>query len=287
MQIVSDRGVDQSPEQLQGLSVHFVPLLITLDGVTYRSNEDITPEAFYRLLAQTSSFPTTSQPSPGDFAALYRRLAQDDPDILSIHISSGLSGTLTAARLGAEMVPEARVTLVDTKTLSGASGWQVEAAAEGVRAGWPLERILNRLARIQQVTDTCFTLDELRYLVHGGRISHIKGLLAQVLRIRPVIGVEKVVGKYEQLGQARTLKQATRLLVDQIAKKHAPGSRLRCQVMHAFNPEGAQELRDQIAARFDCVWLPISHIAPVLGAHTGPSMIGAAFAAQAAFNAGA
>ncbi len=79
-----------------------MPLLITLDGKTYRSGEDIEPGDFYRLLANTHSYPTTTQPSPGDFAALYRRLAKDDPEILSIHISSGLSGTFNAARLGAE-----------------------------------------------------------------------------------------------------------------------------------------------------------------------------------------
>jgi len=284
MQIVTDRGMDLSPQQREGIELHQVPLLIELDGRTYRSGEDIEPGAFYQLLANTHSYPTTTQPSPGDFAALYRRLAADDPDILSVHISSGLSGTINAARLGAEMVPEANVTLVDTKTLSGGEGWQVEAAARALKAGWPLDAILELLARIRAAADTMFTLDELRYLVHGGRISHIKGLLAQVLRIRPVIGVEKVLGKYEQLGQARTFARATQLLVDQVVARHKPGSPLRLQIMHAYNPEGAAELRAKLDAVFACEWLPISHIAPVLGAHTGPSMIGVVFAPQALFS---
>ncbi|MGI6374985.1 MAG: DegV family protein [Anaerolineae bacterium] len=284
MQIVTDRGMDLSPEQLAGIEIHQAPLLINLDGRTYRSGVDIEPGEFYHLLADSHSFPTTTQPSPGDFAELYRRLAVDDPDILSIHISSGLSGTLNAARIGAEMTPEAHVTLVDTKTLSGGEGWQVEAAARAVKAGWPLDAIVALLGRIRDAADTMFTLDELRYLVHGGRISHIKGLLAQVLRIRPVIGVEKVLGKYEQLGQARTFSRATQLLADLVAARHRPGSRLRVQVMHAYNPEGAADLRARLDALFDCEWRPVSHIAPVLGAHTGPSMIGAVFAPQAVFN---
>jgi DegV family protein with EDD domain len=127
MQIVTDSGIDRilPPEQMAALDIHAVPLVVTLDGVSYREDVDIQPDEFYRLLATTDSLPTTSQPSAGAFAETYRRLAATDPDILSIHMSSGLSGTFNAAQAGAELVPEANITLVDTKTLSAAAGWQV------------------------------------------------------------------------------------------------------------------------------------------------------------------
>jgi len=215
MQIVTDRGMDLSAEQWAGLdNVHLVPLLLTLEGKTYRSGIDIQSDEFYRLLAQTESFPTTSQPSAGDFAELYRTLAKDDPEILSVHISSGLSGTLNAARQGAQMVPEARVTFFDSLTLSGPQGWQVEAAARAAKAGWDVSQIVDMLTRISAATETIFTLDDLRYLIHGGRVSHIKGLLASLLRISPVIGVSKDEGKYYQRGQARTFRRALRTLTD-------------------------------------------------------------------------
>ena len=141
MNILTDAGADLTPAQSQGLTFQSVPLTFTLDGKTYRSGIDIGPEAFYELLAGTQSFPSTSQPSPGEFADAYRRLiATGDRDVLSIHISSGLSGTLNAARLGAQEVPEANVTFVDTLTLSGAEGWVVEAAGRMNLAGWPLSR---------------------------------------------------------------------------------------------------------------------------------------------------
>jgi DegV family protein with EDD domain len=283
MQIVSDRGMDLSPEQSAGLNVHLVPLTFTLDGKTYRSGVDIQPNEFYKLLKGTESFPTTSQPAPGDFAEVYRRLAATDPEILSVHISSGLSGTLNSAEQGAKMVPEARVTFYDTKTLSGAEGWHVEAAVRAAQAGWPMPRILDTLRRITQATDTIFTLAELKYLIHGGRISHMKGLVASVLGIKPIIGVEKELGKYSQMGQARTLNQAMDKIVDLIAHRYAPGSALRTQVMHADNPEGAALLRQKLSDRFSCTWLPGSSIAPVLGAHTGPTLVGAAYAPLAAF----
>jgi len=284
MQIVSDRGMDLSAEQMVGLdNLHLVPLTLTLDGKTYRSGVDIQPDEFYRKLATSKDFPTTSQPSAGDFATLYRELAADDPEILSVHISSGLSGTLNAAQEGARMVPEAHVTFFDTMTLSGAEGWQVEAAARAASLDWPLEHITELLERIRAATFTLYTLNEMQYLIHGGRISHIKGLLASVLNIRPVIGVSKEDGRYVQQGQARTFRRALKVMVDLVARQHAPGSAMRLQVMHANNPDAATELRALLDRVFDCTWLPVSSIAPVLGAHTGPSLAGVAFAPQAVF----
>ena len=181
------------------------------------------------------------------------------------------------------MVPEANITIVDTKTLSGAAGWQVAAAARAVKAGWSMEQILPLLARIGDASDSLYTLKELRYLIHGGRISHMKGLIASLLNIKPLIGVEKVGGTYEQLGQARSFKGAVKGLVDLVAKQHTPGSALRVQVLHSANPEGAAMLREQMDQRFDCTWLPLGTLSLVLGAHTGPSRVGVGYAPLDAF----
>ncbi len=285
MQIVTDSGTDLSltPEQMTELGIHVVPLIVTLDGKSYREGVDIQPDEFYPLLAATDSLPTTSQPSAGGFAETYRRLAAVDPDILSIHISSGLSGTVNAARAGADLVPEVNVTVVDARTLSAAAGWQVEAAARGVKAGWAKQQILELIERISRAADTLYTLRELKYLIHGGRISHMKGLIASVLNIKPLIGVETEGGTYVQLGQARTFKRAVQRLVDLVTKQHAPGSALRVQVLHSHNPEGAELLRQQVDERFECTWRPLGTLSLVLGAHTGPTMVGVAFAPLEAF----
>lgn len=280
MQVVTDSGTDLCLPIVQaaGLKVHIVPLVVTLDGKSYREALDIQPDEFYRLLAATNNLPVTSQPSAGTFAETYRRLAATDPDILSIHISSGLSGTVNAAHAGAAQVPEANVTIVDAKTLSAAAGWQVEAALRAVKAGWAKDQILALMKKIGDASDSLYTLNELKYLIHGGRISHIKGLLASLLNIKPIIGVEKVRGTYVQQGQARTFTGAVKALVDVIAKQYAPGTALRTQVLHSANPEGAQMLRDEVDRRFKCNWLPLGPMSLVLGAHTGPSMVGVAFA---------
>jgi DegV family protein with EDD domain len=285
VQIVTDSGTDVSlsREEREKLGIHVVPLSVTLEGRSYREQVDIEPAEFYRLLEATQSLPSTSQPSVGRFAEIYRRLAVADPEILSIHMSSGLSGTVNSARMGAAMVPEANVTVIDTKTLSAAAGWQVEAAARAGRAGWSKERIVALLERIARASDSLYTLQELKYLIHGGRISHMKALLASVLNVKPLIGVEKDRGTYVQLGQARAFRGALKGLVDLIARRHPPGSALRVQVLHAFNPDGADLLRELLSERFDCNWLPVGLISLVLGAHTGPSMVGVAYAAEAAF----
>lgn len=283
MQIVSDRGMDMSPEQLAGLDIHLVPLTIQLDGKTYVSGVDIQPDEFYTLLTSTDSLPTTSLPSPGEFAALYKQLAQTDPEILSVHISSGLSGTVNAAREGASLVPEAKVTIIDTFTLSGAEGWQVEAAARAAKAGWPVEKIVSLVARVREVTETVFTLPDLKWLIHGGRISHIKGLLASILKIKPLIGVSKEDGRYYQRAQVRTMERALEKIVDVIAESYPAGTEMRLQPLHANNPEGADQISKLLAERFKCTWLPVGPIAPVLGAHTGPGLVGVVFAPLAAF----
>lgn len=280
MQIVTDSGTDLClpADEVKKLNIHVLPLSVTLEGKSYREGVDMNAEDFYKLLAATEKFPTTSQPSPGDFAGVYKQLAATDPDILSVHMSSGLSGTFNSARVAAESVPEANVTVVDTKTLSAAAGWQVAAAARAIKAGWKKEQILSLVERISAASDSMYTLNDLKYLIHGGRIGHMKGLIASLLNIRPVIGVEKVKGTYVQMGQTRTFKRAVEVLVDLITRKYAPGSALRAQVLHALNPEGADIVHELMDKKFACKWLPTSHLSLVLGAHTGTSMVGVAFA---------
>lgn len=286
MQIVTDSGVDLnlSPEEQRALRIRVVPLTVQLEGQSYREGVDITADDFYRRLIETGAMPTTSQPSPGDFETVYRELAAEDPEILSIHISSGLSGTLNSARTAAAAVPSARITLVDTKTLSAGAGWQVEAAARALKAGWPLQSVLDTVRRIQEQTHSFFTLRELKYLIHGGRISHMKGLIASMLDIKPMIGVENERGTYVQMGQARSFAAAIRGLAELPAKFMPRGSAVRAQVAHASNPEAADELRQAAAKLFDGTWRATGRLSMVLGAHTGPSMVGLVMAPLAAFS---
>jgi len=283
MQIVTDQACDLCDAQREGLKIFMAPMRFTLDGKTYSSGEDVTARTFYDLLEQTSSFPTTSQPSAGEFASLYRTVAKDDPEILSIHISSGLSGTIDSARAGAAMVPEAKVTFWDTMTLSCPEVWQVEAAARALQAGWPLPQVLSLLDKIRQQSAGFFTVNTLKYLIHGGRISHIKGLLASVLKIRPIIGVEKESGKYYSAGQERTEKRAVEKMAEVVAMLYPEGTLLRVQLLHGKSPDTLELLREKMQSMFDCLWTPTVNVAPILGAHTGKSVCGLSVGPAALF----
>ena len=229
--------------------------------------------------------PSTSTPSIGDFSALYKELAQEDPDILSIHISSGLSGTFDVAAKAAEEVDNARITLIDTKSLSAEMGWQIEAAIRAVKAGWAKEKILALTQAVKEKSEMIFTLPDLSYLIHGGRISHLKGLLASLLGIKPIIRVDKTTGKYADLSKQRTFKRAIEGLANYAVSKFGEGSHLRVQIGHAGNPDAATQLREKMEALFKCDWLPDCSISPVLGAHTGRGLIGMVFALADTFPA--
>ncbi len=283
MQIVTDSGFDLSPEQQQNFNLHKLPLKITLDGVTYRSGVDIQPEEFYELLEDTGDMPITSTPSPGEFAEIYQQIAKEDPDILSIHISSGLSGTYNTALKASQQVQNAKIKLIDTRSLSIEMGWQLEAAIRAVKAGWLVEKATDFIEQVRKQSEVIFTLPDLSYLIHGGRISHLKGLLASILGIKPLIGVDKSDGKYYDRGKARTFKRAIQAIPKYIADKFEEGSRLRVQIGHAGNPEGADQLRSALESLFQCDWLPDCSISPVLGAHTGRGLVGVVFAPAETF----
>lgn len=285
MQIVTDSGFDLSLEQKQGVNLHTLPLKLTLDGVSYRSGVDIQSEDFYRLLEDTDGMPITSTPSPGEFQEIYEEVAKDDPEILSIHISSGLSGTFNSAVTAAKQVVDAHITHVDTRSLSIEMGWQVEAAIRAVKANWPINKITELLDNVREKSEVIFTLPDLAYLIHGGRISHLKGLLASLLGIKPLIGVNKEDGKYYDRGKSRTFKRAVEAIPTYIANKFGEGATLRLQIGHAGNPEGAKMLRDALEKMFKCEWLPECSISPVLGAHTGRGLVGVAFALKETYPA--
>ncbi len=230
------------------------------------------------MLEKTSDMPVTSTPSPGEFEQLYRKLAEEDPDILSIHISSGLSGTYNAACTAAANVKNANIKLVDTLTLSVASGWQLMAAINALKQGQHFDGMIAAAKKTWQASDIIFTLPNLAYLIHGGRISHLKGLLASLLGIKPLIGVTKTDGKYYDRGKQRTFAKACQSIPLEAAKRFPAGTALRVQVGHAGNPEGAESIKEAFDALFKCEFLPSVTIAPALGAHTGRGLVGALFA---------
>jgi DegV family protein with EDD domain len=276
MKIVTDCAADMLPEELQSLGVTQAPLFIQFpEGEV--SSADITPNEFYtRLEAMRPSIPSTTQPSSGIFADIYRKIARDDPQILSIHISSGLSGTFNAAHLGGEQAaPQAEVTSWDTLTLSGGERFQVLAAALAAKAGWVMTSIQKRLVEIRLNTETIYTLETLEYLARGGRIGRVQALAGALLDIKPVISVDHKDGKYTTVNKSRTISKALIAIVDYLHQKytHTP---LWATVLHGKFADKAEALVSLLNERLNIAKMEVMRISPVLGVHTGPGIVGAA-----------
>jgi DegV family protein with EDD domain len=275
MKIVTDCAADMPAEELEKLGVVQAPLFIQFPEGEVNS-ADITADEFYdRLEAMRPAIPTTAQPSGGLFAELYRKLAKKEKDILSIHISSGLSGTINAARDGAEQVKlEVDVDHWDTLTLSGGERFQVLAAALASRAGWALDAIKERMAKIRDKTEVIYTLDTLEYLARGGRIGRVKAIAGALLNLKPVIRVD-TDGKYSTVTTGRTLGKSMSAIADHLIEKYG-NTPLWITVLHGRFAEKAEALAREFGEKLNISKLEVMRISPVLGVHTGPGIVGAA-----------
>jgi len=275
MKIVTDCAADMPNKELEELGVIQAPLFIQFPEGEVNS-ADISADEFYnRLEAMRPQIPTTAQPSGGIFAELYRKIAQAEKNILSIHISSGLSGTINAARDGGEQVKsEANVSHWDTLTLSGGERFQVLAAAFALKAGWAYQAIQERLAKIREKTEVIYTLDTLEYLARGGRIGRVKAMAGALLNLKPVIRVD-TDGKYSTVTTGRTLGKSMKAIADHLAEKygHTP---LWITVLHGRFEEKAETLAEEFKEKLNIAKMEVMRISPVLGVHTGPGIVGAA-----------
>src|SRR5512141_641236 len=217
MKIVTDCAADIPADELKRLDIIQAPLFIHFPEGEVNS-ADISADEFYdRLEAMRPAIPTTAQPSGGMFAELYRRVERAEEQILSIHISSGLSGTLNAARQAVDVLGrQAQIKLWDTLTLSGGERFQVLAAAMASKAGWTLQAIQDRMAKIRESTEIVYTLETLEYLARGGRIGRVKALAGALLNLKPIIRVEHSDGKYSTVTSARTMPKAIGSISDHL-----------------------------------------------------------------------
>jgi DegV family protein with EDD domain len=275
MKIVTDSAADMSAEELERLDVAQAPLFIQFpEGEV--SSANISADDFYnRLEAMRPAIPTTAQPSSGIFAELYRTLAEKEKEILSIHISSGLSGTINSARDGGEQVKsEAHVSYWDTLTLSGGERFQVMAAALASRANWAMHSIQERLEKIREKTEVIYTLDTLEYLARGGRIGRVKAMAGALLNLKPVIRVDED-GKYSTVTTGRTLTKSINAITEDLLQKYSR-TPVWVTVLHGRFAEKADVLANELKAKLNVEKFEIIRISPVLGVHTGPGIVGAA-----------
>jgi DegV family protein with EDD domain len=274
MKIITDCGAEFTQDELRILGITQAPLYINFPDESINS-ADIEPDDFYdRMEAMTPKIPTTSQPSSEIFKKIYGELSSQDPDLLSIHISSGLSGTINSAQIASEeLAGKANISIFDSLNLSGAQRLQVLAAARAAISGWSIERTLQRLKEIRAQTETIFTLETLDYLARGGRIGRVAGLLGHILKIKPVINVDHKDGKYTTTGKTRTLPQALDIITQFLIQKYGT-TPLWVNLMHGRFQDMADSLSALLKENVNISKLDIFRVSPVLGVHTGPGVVG-------------
>jgi DegV family protein with EDD domain len=274
MKIVTDCAADLSAEELEQFGILAAPLFINFPEGEVNAMEISADEFYNRLEAMRPAIPTTAQPSAGIFADLYRKIAEKDKDIFSIHISSGLSGTINSAHDGGgQVAPEANVSYWDTLTLSGGERFQVMAAALAIKAGWTMDAIQERLKKIRENTEVIYTLDTLEYLARGGRIGRVKALAGALLNLKPVIRVD-VDGKYSTVGNGRTLSKSMDMIADNMREKYGK-TPVWVTMLHGRFAEKADMLAAEFKGKLNIAKLEVVRISPVLGVHTGPGIVGA------------
>ncbi|MBL0343817.1 DegV family protein [Candidatus Villigracilis affinis] len=275
MKIVTDCAADMPNEELERLGIVQAPLFIQFPEGEVNAMEISADEFYNRLEAMRPQIPTTAQPSSGIFAELYRKLALTEKNIFSIHISSGLSGTINSARDGGEQVKaEANVSFWDTLTLSGGERFQVVAAALAHKAGWTLDKIQERLTKIREKTEVIYTLDTLEYLARGGRIGRVKALAGALLNLKPIIRVD-TDGKYSTVKNERTINKSIAAIADHLAEKYG-NTPVWVTVLHGRFAEKADVLANEFKQKLNIAKMEVQRISPVLGVHTGPGIVGAA-----------
>lgn len=275
MQIVTDCAADMPADERESLGIVEAPLFIQFPEGEVNS-ADLTPDEFYnRLEAMRPDIPTTAQPSSGVFADLYQKLAETSKNIMSIHISSGLSGTFNSARLGAEQVKNVVINIFDTMTLSGGERFQVLAAAMASKAGWGVDAIKERLSAIREQTEVIYTLETLEYLARGGRIGRVQALMGAALKIKPIIRVDRADGKYSTVSKSRTIPQALETITNHLQEMYKD-TPLWVTVLHGRFQDGADNLSAMLSERLNPAKLEVLRISPVLGVHTGPGIVGVA-----------
>lgn len=271
--IVTDSTADIPPSKADELGITVIPLTVNFNTRQYLDGVEISSDEFYPMLKASSSLPTTSQPSPAEFRTVYERLLADHDSIISIHISSGLSGTITSALTAKELV-QGDVHVFDSQSISLGIALIVTEAVEMVEQGLTASEIITRLEQIRKNTEVMFTLDTLEYLHKGGRIGKVQAVMGALLNIKPIVRV--VDGIYIPVGKARRQEQALQEMVQQFKALAVNKTVKRIVVAHGAAQKAAELLASKLKQVFDREPDFRVQVGPVIGVHTGPGTVGAA-----------
>ena len=276
VRIVTDSSADLPSDLAQRWNITVVPCYVIIGDQSYRDGVDISPDEFYRSLAANPQLPTTAQPSVADFQTVYQELLGLGHEVVSIHISGKLSGTLNSAQqartaMGEEAV--GRIEIIDSQLASIPLGLVALSAGQQAENADSHQRVAERVRRDLPLIHSYFALDTLTYLQKGGRIGRAQAFLGSVLNVKPILTIQD--GEAHPVERVRNRQRSLRRLVE-LAQQLAPIKELA--VIYSTEPEEAEALKSKLSALLPAENIVVARFGPVLGTYIGPGGLGVALA---------
>ncbi len=269
--LVTDSTCDLPEVLLEKYNIHIIPLNVHFGDVTYLDKKELSSNEFYHKLSKSEVHPSTSQPSPYDFVKCYEEIYQQGDTIISIHLSSKLSGTIQSANIAKEMLPDYDIRIVDSELASLAMGSIVLEVAKWIQAEWHVDDILEAFSLLKKRVTPYFLVDTLEYLQKGGRIGKAQALVGSLLDIKPILTIAN--GEVEPFDKVRNKKKALNKIMDIFKEKigsHPEGIAL----MYSGADFQVDEIIETLKEQFNCDDIVVSQFGPVIGVHIGPGAIG-------------
>jgi DegV family protein with EDD domain len=275
IKIVTDSTAYLPESVVRENDLRVVPLCVHFGDKAYKEGVELSNEEFYARLKEAPVLPTTSQPSAGEFHEVFSKLVADGHEIVTLTISSRLSGTWNSAMAAREMMPDAKISIIDSLSTSVGLQLMIEAALAAREAGASREEIVERIEDIKKRMHVLFVVDTLEYLAKGGRIGNAKAFLGTLLKVKPILVLKD--GAIEPLEQVRSKRKAQARMVDLVEACMGSNGAAACvAVTHALVPDETAALAREIQQRLGCALPVTADLGPVIGTHTGPGVVGVA-----------
>jgi len=269
--VVTDSTAYIPKELREKWGIYMIPLSVIFDHETYREEIDISAEEFYKEVKQRE-LPSTSMPPIGEFVALFEKLMKEYDAVISIHLSSGISGTFQGAVSACDMVDGIKVYPFDSEISAMVQGFYALEAAELAEQGVHVEEILERLKEMKRSIRAYFMVDDLSHLQRGGRLSNAQALIGSLLQVKPLLHFQdKKIVPFEKV---RTRKKAMNRVVELLAADANSGEEYRAVIIHANREAEALEWKSELESLFPNVEFLLSYFGPVIGTHLGEGSMG-------------
>jgi DegV family protein with EDD domain len=275
IKIVTDSTAYLPEDTVRQRDIRVVPLYIHFGEEAFKEGIDISDQEFYARLKEAPVLPTTSQPSAGEFHQVFEELTEAGHEIVTLTISSKLSGTWNSAMAAKEMLPEAGISVVDSLSTAVGLHLMVDAAFEAAAAGATRQEIVEKIEKIKQESHLWFVVDTLEYLAKGGRIGNARAFMGTLLKVKPILFLQE--GAIEPLEQVRSKRKAQARMIEIVAEcVGSNGPQAKVAVLNALVPEEAEALGQELTERLGCAPPLMGNLGPVIGTHTGPGVVGIA-----------